>query len=104
MVADDSTSTLNLILQAQLQTNMLLERIAGALEQQGQPTKRNRTQVTEALASEVVYLMTRPENRKKNGSVNKSAVAKAAGINIKTLTNMPEAQQAIDVIEGRYGR
>jgi len=70
----------------------------------GKPAKRQRTQVTDALASEVVYLMTRPENRKRNGSVNKSAVAKAAGINIKTLDKMPEAQQAIDVIEGRYGR
>jgi len=100
MASEADFAALNAKLDAILEVQQqILAAIAGQ-----QAPQRQRTQVTEALASEVVYLMTRPENRKKNGSVNKSAVAKAAGINIKTLTNMPEAQQAIDVIEGRYGR
>jgi len=101
MVTDELLSTLISRLDEIRDVQM---QILAAISEQQPAAKRQRTQVTEALASEVVYLMTRPENRKKNGSVNKSAVAKAAGINIKTLTNMPEAQQAIDVIEGRYGR
>ena len=97
MVTEDSTSTLKLIFQAQLQTNRLLERIAGAMERQGPATTdQGDPDIMEAL----MLVVARPNNILHGGKISISKIAKRIGCDRRKLSKNKIFQRALINDEG----